>query len=274
MKRITIALVMLLATTSLLCACSFVGLGGTVTIGQYLAEDEKNLIDTDLLDGSTTPSELVLTIDNVYADTIIDREYVSEIWDELISLEIASRASKATPSLDGSVAFSFSWDDGRQLTLGFDSTEFYRAIDGTLHKIKDPQKMGFILTSLVEHLESADAQTQDNTDGSIPISNNATFLWDSNGDGTTETYVIRYYDNGDEAPNVTEIVDAARDYESAWIDAAYEVVRIVPGEDEGGRYLTVSYLTGDFYSHDTEVSCQIHVIDGVMSVSYPEQGSE
>ncbi|MBR1830678.1 MAG: hypothetical protein IJ781_14475 [Atopobiaceae bacterium] len=271
MKRITIALVMLLTTASLLCACS---LGGTVTIGTFLTTDQASSIDADLLDGSTTPSELVLTIDNGYADTITDQAFVSEVWDKLISLEISSRASNATPSLNGSVAFSFSWDDGRQLTFGFDSTEFFQANDETLHKIKDPNEMGAILTSLVEYLETADAQAQDSSDGSLAISNNDTFLWDSNGDGVNETYVIRYYDNGDEAPNVVEIVDAARDYESAWIDGAYEVKSIVPGEGEWGRYLTVTYLSGDFYAHDTESTCEIYVIDGALSLSHPGEDGE
>jgi hypothetical protein len=165
------------------------------------------------------------------------------------------------------------WDDERTLTLGFQTSEFFEGSGGALHQVKDPTEMGTILSSLIDYLKDKDAQAQNTSASAIAISENNTFNWDANGDGIAETFVIRSYDNGDEAPNVMEIVDASRSYESAWIDRAYGVQQIVPNSDESGSYLTITYLSGDYYAHDTVSTCDLHFSDGVLWIAYPE-GSE
>ncbi len=265
MKRTSFALVALLVSLSLLCACS---MGRSVSIGEFLSSG-----GTEVPGPSDAPKELFLAIDNGYTDTIDDQAFVAEVWTELYNLQISSSPAKASPIDDGGIAFSFMWDDERTLTLGFQTSELFEAGDGTLHQVKDPNEMGTILNSLINYLKDKDAQAQNASSSALAISENNTFNWDANGDGVAETFVIRSHDNGDEAPNVMEIVDASRSYESAWIDRAYGVQQIVPNSDESGSYLTITYLSGDYYAHDTVSTCDLHFSDGVLWIAYPE-GSE
>ena len=263
MKRISIALVALLVSATLLCAC---GLGGTVTIGQFLSSG-----GTEVPAPSDAPKELFLAIDNGYTDTIDDQAFVAEVWTKLYNLQISSSPAKASPVEDGGIAFSFMWDDERTLTLGFQTSEFFEAGDGALHQVKDSGEMGAILSSLIDHLKEKDAQAQDAGASTIAISENNTFNWDANGDGIAETFVIRFHDNGDEAPNAMEIVDASRSYESAWVDGAYEVQRIVPSSSDSESFLTITYLSGDYYAHDTVSTCELHYADGTLWIAYPKE---
>jgi hypothetical protein len=107
----------------------------------------------------------------------------------------------------------------------------------------------------------ADAQAAIAFDGS-------TFQWDATGDGVPENFQVTFIDNGDEAPSVLEIICTDEWYDGVWIDGGYSIQGLWQRWDETGPYLEVSYTYGDSYYHDNVGTCQIRLVDGILTATY------
>lgn len=91
------------------------------------------------------------------------------------------------------------------------------------------------------------------------LSDNPDLCWFSD-DAYLDTV---FYDNGDEARSVTEVIIYCGDSEvSGYIEGAYDIISIGREPD---CYL-VTYTYGDFYSHDRQRQCRITVENGEMLI--------
>lgn len=101
------------------------------------------------------------------------------------------------------------------------------------------------------------------------------FVWDLNGDGTPEEFSVERIANGDEAADVG-IITRTGDGSSVFIDRFYGIEKIAGGEDENGRYLEITYYTGDFYEQGAGAKCILRDVNGeldIRRVSGKEPGS-
>lgn len=72
-----------------------------------------------------------------------------------------------------------------------------------------------------------------------------------------------FYDNGDEARSVTEIILSCYGEEiSGYIEGAYDILSV----DKGTDYYLITYTYGDFYSHDKQRQSRITVENGEMII--------
>ena len=83
--------------------------------------------------------------------------------------------------------------------------------------------------------------------------------WDADLDGDPEELLAEFQDNGDEAVSgmLLMLFGSENSYAEGWIEGAYELQQINVREEDGISYLEIQYLSGDYYSHDTESVCYV-----------------
>ncbi len=91
------------------------------------------------------------------------------------------------------------------------------------------------------------------------------FVCDLNGDGVPEEFSLDHIGNGDEAADYG-IITRQDDGSEAYIDRFYGIDKIIADEDAAGRYLEISYYTGDFYEHSSVAKCILRDKDGELDI--------
>ena len=91
------------------------------------------------------------------------------------------------------------------------------------------------------------------------------FVWDLNGDGDLEKFSVEHIANGDEAADVG-IITRTDDGSTATIDRFYGIERIAGSEDEKGRYLEITYYTGDYYDQTPGAKCLLRDVNGELEI--------
>lgn len=97
----------------------------------------------------------------------------------------------------------------------------------------------------------------------IRLQNNG-FEWDLDGDGTAEKFFVDVIDNGDEAPNVTEIGLQDGSFETLSIDGGYGIKEIAGIPDEKDRRMEVIYFSGTYDFSGNENRGYIRLMDGAL----------
>ena len=238
-----------------------------VRLSDLLSSDEFDAVAAWVSDGSNLPSELQFYVSNGYDGQIADQDVILSTWKSLCDVRVdASSPITDVEVDDGDVSFTFVWPDGKTVGFLFETCSYFAMPDGTLYHVDDPSVVLGISEAASSYLDAQYAATADTVTEMGELSG-TTFDWDTDGDGTFEHFSVTFHDNGDEAPSVIEITgDVAGQEQTVWIDRAYGISNLNAGTDERGAFLVVSYLEGDYYSHDAEATCTLRIVDGTLTV--------
>ena len=235
---------------------------GESTMGEYLAEHDENFgaFDEGVQSGEGVPQSLHLFVAEDADGDVYDKAAIAELWRGLCAIEVDFQNPQDVAILDGDIIFSFESGDD-EVIFSFITNDYASVRDGKLYPVSDPKAVSALVDKTVALIEDESSPEPEGEE--VPYEDGA-YIWDADGDGTSEHMWFDFNDNGDEAPSGMSIrlfndsgIDAY-----AYLDRAYSIDSVRLLEDEQGPYVVVYYGAGDYYSHDNDASCTIRLVNG------------
>lgn len=229
---------------------------GTMTMREYLGGRyaSYDLFDEGIQSGTNVPPRLEVYTDGGLIGFISDQATIVEAWNELSALTMDAGASTTRESKEGS--FGFGFDSGRELiAFDFRTSAYASFVNDECIPMTDPAAVEAIYERLSKLAQASAPEV-----GTELVAENDAYFWDANADGTLEHMWIDFNNNGDEALSnmILRVFGGDLDV-SGYLDGAYGVERVTLMEDERGPYVTIDYVKGDFYSHDTPARATVRL---------------
>lgn len=268
--KLILALFLTLAPLAFLVGCSHdaeqhvpgKNLKGVVPITDYMSDlySSFDRYSQGIESGTELPEWLRLYDTDIVDGYIYDQDFILGMWDALCETRIDVDHRAETKVEGDYISFSFCWG-GELIQFTFRTPEYAEFADDAQFPVEDPDALSVLIERAYDKIEE-----QASKDGELPMDGSA-YLWDADGDGTTEHMSTMFNDNGDEARSGMSFTLSGGSVEAGcYIDGAYDIISLTGGTDESGPYVLLTYHAGDFYQHDSVVQCRLRLVDGELII--------